>query len=1110
MQTKLLKPFVLAVLAALAVALSPSAFAQGVVSSGITGSLIDSGGKPVAGATVTIVHTPTNTTYTAVTSASGRFKVTGLRVGGPYSVSANAGTQNVQPLQDVQTTLGEDTDVQLVARDEVVQLEKFVVAGDINALDANATGSSSVLDTRRIGLQPTSNRSFADLIKTNPFVSMRTFPQVTAVGMNNRYNSITLDGARLNDQFGLAGSGLVSLKNPFSLDAIEQFNVSITPYDVTQSGSAGASINVVSKSGTNEFSGSAYYIYTSDQWQGKDLSGANIGKRPSSSIERTWGATLGGPIIPDHLFFFASYEKYDNPSGSPSNPGFIPDPAFLTFIDAQIKALPGSPDLGSFGGAGANLETDTKRLLKLDWNVTKDHRLTVRYSDTEGSRPNFGSFSTTGFSGTALTGISNTGYSNGITSLSSSYYQLTILEKVWASQLFSTWSPNLKTAFNFSKNDTSTLRTVPAVFPEIRILNVPGTSATTGAPISTLNAFSFGTEISSQGNSNVVNGITYSGNADYTWRDFTFRAGFDREETDFNNLFRAGSYGVFAYDYSPTLNLATATPRAFFRAVAQTGFQSADISRFEQTGYFAQATWEPSQRLNVIFGLRYDVLGSPIVPPTNAGFATAFNSFYPGIRNDGTIDGTSSVAPRVSFNYAFDEKRETQLRGGLGIFLGRNPWVWISNSYGNSGFGRYNLTTVPTNLSTYLASSFDPANPVGSGPAQPAGSTQTINLIQPGLKLPTNLRGNLAIDRKLAGIGATFTVEYIYNKQVEALMTENLNLRVLNGDANNNPTAASYGADGRLRFATNGAGNGGSGNAPLVTGYSNVLRLRNVEAGESHYVALSLDRPFQNNWAYNVTYTRGRATEFQPSGSSTAGSNWGFQQVFNQGAIEVSRSDYEVRDRIQGSLSREFNYFGRNKTTVTLYYEGRTGQPFSYAYGSVSGSSNDLNKDGNGGNDLVAVPTGPSDARFDFSGMTSAQQSAYFDFIKSSGLGKYAGSYAPRNAFTGPWQSRLDLGIRQELRAYGRVRLEVFADFINFGSWLNDDLFNYVETINTNTSNTNQNRVLGGATYTAAGLIRPVVALNPDGSINFPSTSQILPNNADSRWRIQGGVRLKF
>jgi len=700
--------------------------------------------------------------------------------------------------------------------------------------------------------------------------------------------------------------------------------------------------------------------------------------------------------------------------------------------------------------------------------------------------------------------VSTSGYSNGITSYNSNFYALAVDEKVWASQLFSNWTPDFKTELGFSKNDTKSLRSTPVNFPELIFLNVPGTSST-GTPISSADALLLGTDVSSMGNGVISNELAYHGYATYTWKDFTFKGGFDHEQTDFENLFRSGSYGVFAYNYSPTLNLANDKPIGFVRGVAQENFPGTDISKFEQTGLFAQGTWEPNHRLRVTLGARYDFLGSPIAPPFNPAFAAAFNSYYPGIRNDGTIDGTSRFAPRLSFNLALDDDRLTQLRGGIGVFLGRNPWVWISNSYGNAGFGRFNISQTSANsptLGQYLSGSFtngdaaykfDPANPLGTTTTSPAtASGVTVNFIEDGLKLPTNLRGNLAIDRKIPALDAVFTVEYIHNEVMEALFYDNLNLKVLNGDANNHPTAASYGADGRLRFNGATTATGGA----LVPGWGNILRLSNTDVGASDYIAIMLDRPFKNGWAYNVAYTRGHATEAQPAGSSTASSQWGFNVVFNQNTVEETRSDYEITDRVQLSVSKEFNFLKRYKTSIPLGYEGRSGQPYSYVY------SGDLNRDGQNSNDTFAVPTSVTDARFNFASLSTAQQDAYFGFLKSSGLDKYAGGYAPRNAFTGPWQNRLDLHFSQEVKVTGPTKIEVFADFINFGSWLSHDVFNYVETLGASSANSNQVRVLGNATYDANGKIQPTVTLNSDGSINFPSNSQFLPNNGDARWRI--------
>ena len=1062
--------------------------AHAQVASGMTGTVTDASGKPVSGAKITAVHTPTNTTFTGLTGTSGRFTLSGMPVGGPYTVSAVASGYNIPSLTGIETSLGATTEVALVTKEDVVTLEKFVTSASRADLDANATGAGSVLNSRKIASVPTVGRTFADLIRTNPFVSVRGYPQVEALGMNSRYNSITLDGAKINDSFGLSSSGLFSAFNPFSLDAIEQFTVSLTPYDVRQSGFAGASINAVSKSGTNEFHGSAYYLYTDADWQGADLFGPNTGKR-SPLKEITYGFTLGGPIIKDRLFFFLNYEKF-NQQSAPTLPGFTPDPAFVSAVQAKMASLPGSPNAGTWGGSATTEKFDEKRLAKVDWNINKDHRLTVRYSDTASEQPNFGSFNYTSFSQPVAIPGQPSSFVNGGTGMNSAYYKLKINEKVLATQLFSSWTPDFKTELDYSDTKQDSVRSVPLTFPEIRIFNVPGTS-NSGAAISTNDAFRLGSEISSQGNELHIKSKTMAASGDYSWNDFVFSAGVDYEKNEYLNLFRQGSYGYF--DYTDLANFQADTPFGFGRAVVQTGFPTADISEFNRTGIFAQAKYTPMPRLSVIIGVRNDYVGSPIAPTENSAFKAAF-----GVTNSGTVDGTTTFQPRLSFNYALDAKRDTQIRGGYGVFLGRNPWVWISNSFGNTGVGRFNVVnsgaTTPT-LTQYLSGTyplnsdisykFDPKNPIGTT-AVP-GTASSINLIQPGMQFPTIQRSNIAIDRRLSFLDAILTLEYIDTRQQEALFVDNMNLR---------PTT--IGADGRQRFA------GSATAAPLVTGFANVIRTRNVKEGASQYFSIGLEHPFKNSWAWSASYTHGHATDAQALGSSTANSQWQFNNIFNQNTVEVARSDYEIQHRVMASLSKQFKYGKGFATTVSLAYEGRSGQPYSYVY------SNDLNTDGFSSNDLVAVPTGPTDPKFDFSGMTQAQSDAYFAYLNSSGLGKFAGGYAKRNSFFTPWQNRLDLRVVQELPAYKNVKFELFMDFLNFGSWLSSSFFNYIEEINTSTTNSSQLRALGTASYSATGLVKPTVTLDANNQIVFASSSTIVINNFDSRWRIQGGIRMKF
>ena len=1028
---------------------------------------------------MTLQHVPTNTTVSSTAGANGRFLFRGLRPGGPYTLTATANGYTFDALEGIQTSLGEDVEVRVVAQGDVEVLERLVVQADANELDSTSTGASSVLTAQRIEFQPTSSRSFADMIKTNPFVTIRSGESLVALGQNNRFNSISVDGARINDQFGLNASGLQSFNNPFPLDALEQFSVSLAPYDVRRSGFTGASVNAVTKSGTNTFHGSAYYYYTDQDMAGKDIIGSSAGRRPISE-EETFGFTFGGPIIPDRLFFFAAYEKFER-SAAATNPGFTPDSAAMASINARLEQIKSTVskvsdvDFGSHGGPAANVTDDEKRLIKLDWNISRDHRMTVRYSDTVGTQPSFGAYNSTSFSGGApLSGAPTIGRA---TALSSNFYDVERTEEVWAGQIFSNWTPDFRTELAYSNTSFIQKSNPRSIFPEVRIYGLPGID-NTGQAI-TNGVLALGTENSRHGNDLDVQTEIYSGLAEYTWRNWTFSGGVDIEMSDYYNLFRQSSYGVIGY--RSLADFVSDTPFALFRSVVQEGLPIADISEFKQTGIFGQAKLDVTSRLSLTAGLRVDMIDSGIAPTENPAFRSAF-----GITNSGTPDGTSNVAPRVSFNYAVDEERMTQVRGGLGVFLGRAPWVFFSNSFGGTGVGRFTqsrtTTTDPAvpSLVDFLNNEFDPENPVGT--VSTPGSTAAISLVKPGIKLPTVMRGNLAVDRRLPALDATFTAEFVYTENLSALFIDNMNLK---------PT--SIGADGRQIFAGS-ASNGGAG--AIVPTFGNVLRMRNVDVGSSKYFSVSVDRPFKNGWAYNAAYTHGKSTEAQALGSSTAGSQWQFNAVFNQNQVEEARSDFEIRHRLQALIAKQFKYWRDLSTTFTLYYEGRTGSPYSWVYTS------DINSDGFQRNDLLAVPTDTSDARFDFSQMSQTQIDTYFAALQATGLSAYAGGYAPRNAFFQPWQNRLDIRIEQEIPIAGPAQLELFVDFINFGSWLSEDLFNYIETLPV-PGNTGLVREFGSAVYGPDGRIRPT-------NLNATSGSNIAINNAVSRWRIQLGARLSF
>ena len=1087
MHKSFLKSLFLAALAAAALSLAPLSFAQ-VTTAGLTGVINGSDGKALGGASVTAVFTPTNATFRATTNTDGRFNFRGLPVGGPYTLTAKTEGYSDGSVSDITAELGNNAEVNLTLKSDVLQLEKFVVGGTRSALDGTATGSGTVLDSTRLAAKPTSERSLADMISATPMVALRsTFgdreeSQITAVGQNNRYNSIQIDGGRINDQFGLNGTGLASFFNPLSLDTLDQLSVQISPYSVRQAGFTGASINAVTKSGTNQFHGSAYYIYRGDEYLGIQLHGHNereaavSGTRVVPRLDRrTYGFTLGGPIIKDRLFFFGNYENFKSISAGRDRRFETPSE---TQILARLKQY-GTDSGKSFDwgnpvtNATTNTATDKKYLGKLDWQINEKHHLNARYTQTRGEVPQFGNFANSSANLNGVTG--------GITTSSDGhFYSQQRKEETYAGQLFSQWTPSLKTELKYSETTQDQLTPLRTVAPMILITGLTGIDQNNGATV-TNGSYWAGTEQFRHGNQINVDTKQMGATGDYIWRNFVFTAGYEREENDFFNLFRQSSFGLVAFrNLNDFLNDTNAViQRNVYDPTIRPN--PADISKFNTNGLFAQAHWDVTPRFNLTLGVRYEFMESKLRPQFNQPFFAAT-----GLRNDGTIDGTTALSPRVGFNLALDQERKTQLRGGFGHFLGRAPWVFFSNSYNATGVGsftQFNTGTnpgIPASFTAYLKDQFDPANPIGTA-ADTVGGRREVDLSDNNIELPQVWRGNFAIDHKLAFLNTTVTAEVVHSINDQQLFITNDNLK---------PTTV--GADGRQRFAGNPAS--GTGANALFPGFTDIYHVRNTGVGKSTFFTLQWDRPIRDKWGFNFAYTRGNATEGQAIGQTTASGQWQRNVVFNQGKVENGTADFEIKDRIQLTLSRHFEFMKGWKTKTSLYYEGRTGNPYSWVYGS------DLNGDGRTDQDLVAVPSSPTDSRFDFSGLTQAQTDAYFKFLDTSGLSRYAGGIAKKNAFTEPWVSKLDLRVEQLIPIYKPARLVLGMDFINFGSFISKKAFGFTEIAPGISNDVFRRRFLSNASYGADGRIRPGAITG--GGFNI--------DNGMSRWRLQFTARLEF
>lgn len=1099
MHKSFLRKVALALATVMAVAFLPSAFAQ-ITTTGITGSLRAADGKALAGVTVTATHNPTNANYTAVTTPAGRFNFIGLPVGGPFTLSAK--TEGGEAVATDQfTTLGTDIDVALTVKSETIQLEKVVVGGSRSALDATATGSGVTLDAAQLAVKPTTERSFADLVSAAPQVTLQALSSandreeahIVALGQNNRFNSFMIDGARINDVFGLNGTGLAAFFNPISVDALNQMSVKVSPYDANYSFFTGAAINAVTKSGTNTFHGSAYYIFKGDHLFGIQMQGENPKEYDATGVKivprldrETKGFTFSGPIWKDHIFFFVNYEKYSSISNG-RQLTFTPDAGIETSILARLKQYSSTVNWGDpVTQATTNAQSEKKTLAKLDWNISDKHRFSARYSKTDGLVPQFGNLG----SGVTINGVSSPSIGAAPTG---HFYNQTRVGKSYSGQLVSDWTADFKTELRYTRNTDDQLTPTYSTAPLIVINGISGTDLRTNVPGT--GAYVAGTEQFRHGNViNVVNRQA-SAKADYIWNNFVFTGGLEREWSDFYNLFRSGSYGLVAFrSLSDFLNDTNGViSRNYYDPTVR---PVADISDFAINSVYGQAKWTYSNRLNFLFGLRLDRTDTGISPALNQTF---FNTT--GFRNDGTPGGVSAVAPRFGFNYALDDKRITQIHGGFGYFMGRSPWVFFSNSFGNTGVGTFSRssTDVTNPLSSSLATyftQFDPANPIGTGTDNPT-LRREVDFNDNHVKMPAVWRGNLNVDHKLAFLDSTVSVEYDYTKVAYGLTTTNENLK---------PLAGALALDGRARFS----GTPGTQANALYPAYTNMYRVSNNNVGQSNYITFSWDKPMKNNWAFNLAYSHGHSTEAQSNGQTTAGGQFIRNVVFNQNTVELGTADYEIRDRIQATLTRRFSFIKAKgyDGTVSLYYEGRTGNPESWVFGG------DLNGDGTSFNDTVVIPTGPTDSRFDFSGMTQAQQDAFFALIKSSGLDKYAGAkFVPKNSFYEPWVNRLDMSFKQNIPIYGPAKLQLGLDFVNFGAFISRKMFGYFEVAPNQSNDAFRTLTLtSGTSYNAAGQIKPlfsgtVTATNPNG-VFIPAPNQI--DNLQSRWRIQVTAKLSF
>ncbi|MGH8042797.1 MAG: TonB-dependent receptor [Rudaea sp.] len=1003
-----------------------SALAQNT-SAGLSGRVTDASGKPVAGATVRIVHVPSNTAAVTTTDANGRYIAQGLRVGGPYHIEAQGKGIKEIDVDNVYLELGQVATANLVgAAAAATQLESVSVSA--NALDSTFNSDNKGLGTnisgRALETAVSGNRSLDDIARLDPRITVtdQNDGSISLAGQNNRYNNISVDGLSVTDPFGLNSNGLGFTGSPISPDTIAAYEIKATDYD-TAFDSVGANINAVTKSGTNEFHGSVYGAYTDASSMVGDLGGADYS---GFDKNQTWGATFGGPIIKDKLFFFAAYEdqKITGIKGVGTDAVSQGDLSQAQ-VDAVAQAFSSiGIDPGTNGGGGSGLTLEDKRsLAKLDWNISDSQRASFTYQRTEESKP-----------------TPYVGYVKPTSViLSSDFYTSASKTNNYSFQLFSDWTDTFSTEFKLGyqkyDNTNGAAQNQPEVYACFTDVasDCPNYAGSIPSSVDWVIAGEDRYRHENSIASKRLNG-TFAG----TWHlgDHVVKAGFDylsNKTADVFGQLLHGSYGFYDKNGNgtPADEIAAGDYGTYVVNVLPIGVTLADSAgtwKYTQISPFLQDTWQATDRFSLIYGVRIDTPKADHAPPVAIDPATGVSYWEErfGYAPNTALSGKNSVVePRVAFNYTFDTALRMQLHGGVGLFQSLPPTVWLSNPYVNNGvvgakqFRSTDPTQYPFSPDPYNQNS---PGPVASGICTASANCQ-IDTLDPNFKLPTSLKFNLAYDSELPWWGLVGSAEYMFIKAQDAIAYIAPNIGVPNGTL----------PDGRNSYwktaVTSGTGTN-FGSYPEI--YYRSTELTNTSQGMSNSLTLALSKPWGNGFSGTVSATFTHATDVNPGTSSQAYSNFNYNARINPNEIVAANSRFNIPLSFKAALSWDHAFFGDNKTTASIFYNGHSGLPYSWIFGS------DVNGDSLSTDDLVYIPQ-KNDPLVSYGSATQAQIDAFNAYIDgNSYLSKHRGQIAGRNASNSPWVNQLDLGLQQELPGFfGKDKFIVRMDIYNFLNLLN-------------------------------------------------------------------------
>lgn len=1079
-----------------------------VTTSGMSGTLKDTDGTGLAGATIVALHTPSGTQYTTVTQSSGQFTINNMRVGGPYQVRASYVGFQSQLFNDINLQLAETFILNGTLSRANQTLESVVVTGSrrSNIMNANRTGSVTNISVQQINRLPSITRSLNDFTRLTPQANGNAIG-----GGNSRQNFITVDGSDFNNTFGI-GSNLPANGSPISLDAIEEISVNITPYDIRQSGFIGSSINSVTRSGTNQFAGSVYTYFRSEKQQGNKAAKTNF---PVQRLDfKQYGVRFGGPIIKNKLFFFGSYEteKSERPgqqrfaatattgAGSyGSNPN-ISRP-LASELDAITDYLRKTYNYDPGPYQGYNFESNrTKILGRIDWNISDKHRMNFRYNQVEGKDPSFVSTSSSSagpnfpfdFGRTSLNALH---FSNSNYFQENNFYSYQV-------ELNSKFSNRISNVFRASYNNQDEPRsTNSALFPFVDILK-------DGQPFT-----SFGYEPFSLGNLRDVQIVSVLDNVNVTLGKHNLLGGLQVEYSKARNGFQplGQSYYRFA-SFDDFRNGVKPTHFAQTFSFEPGYAQAFPTFKFAQYSGYVQDEITINHTFRLTLGLRADLTTYPDVAEVRTNPLVAAQTFANGLKvNTGQLPKPKAMfSPRLGFNYDVYGNRSLQVRGGTGIFTGRVPFVWIVGQSGNSGMlqlnQQYSGASVPGPFSPNPGT-YRPATQPKPGTLIPS----QVTAFAEEFTLPQQLKNSLAIDGRLPG-GFIGSIEVIYAKDLNTLYSKNVNL------VNPTPLNVSGYPDNRLIYPDPDnqlfINNITSAGVPQqgATGLYNVIVSGNENKGFYASLTTKLEKQFARGLFASLAYTHTQAGNLYDGNGDQPFNTWSLINTVNSAnnpALDIA--GYTVPNRVIASLSYRKEYLKHLGTTISLFFEGSHQGRFSYLYGS------DLNRDGQP-NDLIYIPRNASEITFVpltiGSGSSAVTYSAadqserFFKYIdQDKYLRKRKGSYAERNGALLPWRNQIDVKILQDIFTNVRGKkntIQLSLDVFNFTNLLNSS-WGLVQTTNA----TSLLAVTNSAALVPGGTVKPTFRLANDRGV---PVSETFRNNINlsSTYYMQLGIRYIF